>query len=116
MIKIYSSAGHEHNIIEVLHSMKGPMANLVDCLDCFIAVEWGEGSAICYMEKWRSREALDRHLRSPLFCRVLEAMELSRKPPRIDFYEISGIGGMELVENLRSPKMKVDISSSHQRP
>ena len=101
MIKIFPSPGCEHNVIEVLGSMKGPIATLVDCLDSSVSVEWGEGNAICYMEWWRTREGLDRHLGSSLFCRVLEAMELSRKPPVVNFYEMNGIGGLNLMENLR---------------
>jgi quinol monooxygenase YgiN len=104
LIKIYPLPGHDHNVLEVLDSMKGPVTALVDCLDCIVAVEWGEGGAICYIELWRSREALARQLRSPLFGRVLEAMELSHKPPLIDFLEVNSIGGMELMENLCIPK------------
>lgn len=100
LIKIYPSPGHEHNVLDVLDSMKGPVTALADCLDCIVAVEWGEGGAICYIELWRTREALARQLRSSLFGRVLEAMELSRKPPLIDFLEVNSIGGMELMENL----------------
>ena len=102
MIKIYPSRGNEHKVIEVLDSMKGAMATLADCLDSSVLVEWGEGTAICYMEWWRTREGLDKHLGSPLFCRVLEAMEISRKPPVVNFYEMNGIGGLSLMENLRA--------------
>ena len=105
LIKIVPSPGHEHNIIEVLDSMKGPLSALVDCLDCMIAVEWGESGTICYVEWWRKREALDRHLRSPLFHRVLEAMELSRIPPVINYYEVDRIGGFEMMEDARIAKV-----------
>ena len=90
--------------------MKGPVTALSDCLDCIVAVEWGEGGAICYIELWRTREALARQLRSPLFGRVLEAMELSHKPPLIDFLEVNSIGGMELMENLCIPKPNTNES------
>lgn len=108
LIKIYPTSGREHNVIEVLDSMKGPVAALADCLDCSVAVEWGEGGAVCYMELWQTREAFDRQLRSALFCRVLEAMELSKKPPLIDFFEINSIGGMELLETLCVSKMEAN--------
>lgn len=101
MIKIYPSLGNEHKVIEVLDSMKGPMTALADCLGCSVSVEWGEGSAICYMEWWRTREGLDKHLGSPLFCRVLEAMEISRKSPVVNFYEMNVIGGLNLMEKFR---------------
>ena len=35
------------------------------------------------MVQWRSREALEQHLRPVLFSRVLEAMECSRPSPKL---------------------------------
>ena len=88
-------------IIDVLESVKVVIANLPDCLECSVAVEAEEDGQVFYMEQWRTREALDRHLRSPLYSRVLEAIELSRTVPEIAFFEVSGVGGLELVEKAR---------------
>jgi quinol monooxygenase YgiN len=101
IIKIYPPTGSEHTIIDVLKSVKVAIANLYDCLECSVAVEAGEDDQVCYMEQWRTREALDRHLRSPLYGRVLEAMELSRIPPEVTFFKVSKIGGLELVGRVR---------------
>jgi len=103
VVKIYPPPGAEHTILEVLESMKGQIAVLNDCLGCSITIEVGEGGAICYTEQWRTREALDRHLRSPLFGRVLEAMECSSTTPDVEFYEVTEVGGLELVEKARLP-------------
>ncbi|MEW6518659.1 MAG: antibiotic biosynthesis monooxygenase family protein [Thermodesulfobacteriota bacterium] len=102
LIKIYPLPGREHSVIEVLDSMKGPITALSDCLGCLVLVETGEGGAVCYMEQWRTREALDRHLRSTLYGRVLEVMERSRLPPEIEFFDAVRLGGLELLEAARS--------------
>lgn len=104
VVKIYPPPGFEQTILDVLESMKGPVATLADCLGCSVTVEVGEDGAIFYREKWRTREALDRHLRSPLYGRVLEAMECSRMPPEVEFYEVIGVGGLEMVERARLRK------------
>jgi quinol monooxygenase YgiN len=101
IIKIYPPTGSEQRIIDVLESIKVLIVNLSDCLECSVAVEAGKDEQICYMEQWRTREALDRHLQSPLYGRVMEAMELSRLMPEIAFFESSSIGGLELVKNAR---------------
>lgn len=101
VVKIYPPPGSEQAILEVLESMKGPIAALDYCLGCSITVEVGEGGAICYTEQWRTREALDRHLRSPLYSRVLEAMECSSTLPEVEFYELTEVGGLELIEKAR---------------
>lgn len=108
LIKIYPVPGDEHKIIDVLDSMKGPMATLRDCLGCMVSIELGDGGAVCYMERWRTREALNRHLRSQLYGRVLEAMEFSSFPPSVDFMEIISIGGLDLVEKARMAHKSVE--------
>ncbi len=102
LIRIYPSQGNEHSIIDVLGSLKGPVAAIADCMACTITLETDETGAVCYSEQWRTREALDQHLRSTLFSRVLEAMEWSCKPPDVAFYSLRGIGGLELVEQART--------------
>jgi quinol monooxygenase YgiN len=104
VVKIYPAPGSEQTVLEVLESMKGPIAALDNCLGCSVTVEVGEGGAICYTEQWRTREALDRHLRSTLYGRVLEAMECSRTPPEVEFYEVTEVGGLELIEKVRLPQ------------
>jgi quinol monooxygenase YgiN len=101
MITIYPSPGEESRIIDVLDSIRGAMAANTDCHGCLFATEAGKSGAICYMERWRTREALDRHLRSALYCQLLEAIELSRIPPEVEFFEISTIGGLDVVEKAR---------------
>lgn len=106
VIRIYPPPGREQFVIDVLDTLKGPVTTNADCLGSSIAIEAGEngeGGAICYTEQWRTREALDRHLRSPLYGRVLEVMECSRKPPGVEFFTVTDVGGLELVEQARHP-------------
>lgn len=102
VVKIFPPPGREQAVIEILETLKGPIATEADCLGCSITVEAGESGTICYTEQWRTRAALDRHLRSSLYSRVLEAMECSRRPPEVDFYEATDVGGLELVEKART--------------
>jgi len=81
--------------------MQGLTATNPDCQGCFLTVEAREGKSICYMERWRTREALDRHVQSSLYFRVLEAMELSRIPPKVEFYEAKDVGGLDFLEQVR---------------
>lgn len=105
LIKIYPSPEMEPVIVDVLESLKGPNAANADCLDCTLTVGIDDDSrVICYTERWRSREALDRHLRSPMYGRILEAMESSQLPPVVLYYETNDVGGLELVELARSAK------------
>lgn len=101
LITIHPVPGDESKVLDVLDSVQGLIAANADCRDCLFTAVVGPGKSICYMERWRTREALDRHLRSPLYCRVLEAIELSRTPPTVEFYEIISLGGLDLIESVR---------------
>ena len=100
-VRIYPRPGIAPAVLEALESLRGPIANSVGCLGCSIAVETGEGGAICYQERWHTGEALDRHLRSALYGRILEVIECSSLPPEIEFYEVAAVGGLERVERAR---------------
>ncbi|MDR2549930.1 MAG: hypothetical protein LBD10_07015 [Desulfobulbus sp.] len=97
---IHPYPGEEAGLLEVLDSIRGLVAVNIDCLECRLTMEV-ERETICYTERWRSWEALEQHLRSPLYSRVLEAMEMSRTPPEITFFAVQTIGGLEVVERAR---------------
>jgi len=101
IVKIDALPDQEHTVMDVLESMKGPTSALAGCLGCSLTIEGGPGGTICYQERWRDRESLDRHLRSALYSRVLAAMELSRTPPVVEFFELTKAGGLDLVESVR---------------
>jgi quinol monooxygenase YgiN len=101
MVRIYPPPGRRQDVVDVLNTLKGPIAANAECLDCSVAIENDDDGVVCYTERWRTRDALDRHLRSPLFSRVLEAMECSSRRPAVDFYEVTEVGGLELVEQAR---------------
>jgi len=101
IITIYPLQGEKSKIIEVLESVQRLVVTKTNCQGCLIAVEAITDNSICYMERWRTRETLDDHLRSTLYGRVLEAMELSCLPPTIEFFEITDIGALDLIESAR---------------
>ena len=101
MIRIYPDHQHQHAVIDILDSLTGPISANADCLICSISTETDETGVICYQERWRTREALQCHLRSALFDRILAAMELSRQPPDVMFYGVKETIGLDLVEQSR---------------
>lgn len=105
IVKIYPVQGSEHKILDVLDSMKGPTSSLMDCLNCSVTIESGKPVVICYTEQWRSSQALEKHLRSNLYGRLLEAIECSGQSPEVFFYEVKETLGLELIEKIRIPFM-----------
>jgi quinol monooxygenase YgiN len=105
LIKIYPAKGHASDIIDVLQSVKVLLASVPGCLHSTVCIE-GTGDedhgAIFYLEKWRSRESLDEHLRSSTYMMVLEALEFSCRSPEVAFFDGVEVGGLDVVEMARS--------------
>lgn len=89
-------------ILEILRHVQSLMRSSPGCVSCTIYEEQGEAPAILFLEQWRSREELHRHIQSPLYLQLLAAMDLASEQPEIRFYEVTKSQGMELVEALRS--------------
>jgi len=101
MVNIVPAFGMRQEIVDILLSVKGPTLALPTCSACSIYEEQDDDKTIAYMELWQSEEEMDRHIRSSLYNRVLEAMELSTKTPEIRFFRISETHGIELIEKAR---------------
>jgi len=89
-------------VLNILDTVTGPAAVEPGCLGCSVLEEPGDDRKIFYIERWRSEEEMQHHIRSSLYLRVLNALELSSLAPEVEFYEYSGGNGLELIRSLRS--------------
>ncbi len=104
LVKIVPTIENRKEVLDILNSMKGPTQAIHGCLACDICVEEGDEGVIMFLEHWRTWEDFIRHVRSDLYARMLEAMELSSKEPEVSFFEVTAMKGMELIEAVRNPK------------
>ena len=105
--------GHFRLPVESLDAAREPMARVVmatraepGCIKYAYASEPGDPGLIHVSEVWESQAALDAHLRSENFLRVLGAIELSSAPPEVTFDYVSATGGMEVIQRARGPDEK----------
>ena len=106
MVRIAPVQEKRDEVLDILLSMKGPTQAESGCLACWILEEFGEDAAIVYVEQWRSSAEMHRHMRTPLYARILQAMELSRTEPQVCFFEVVESSGLELVEQARTNNRK----------
>lgn len=102
IIKIDPVPAKREEVLRILYSIRGPVLAIGACLDCHICEEDRCEGMIIYLEQWQSWEACMRHLRSEIYGRILEAMELSREMPDVSFYEVSAVRGMDLLNAVRN--------------
>ena len=101
-LRIPVSSECHAEILEVLQSVVGPMLAQPGCAGCQIYEEHRPDDAIVLSERWESEAALEEHIRSDAYRRVLGAIELSGSPPDVRFDYVASTQGMELIERLRA--------------
>jgi quinol monooxygenase YgiN len=90
------------HLLEILQSVRNLTVVRPGCLGCWFYEEHSIHNDVHYGEQWASEQDLYDHIRSDLYRRILAAMELSRRPPEIQFHFVSATKGMELIEAVRS--------------
>jgi quinol monooxygenase YgiN len=97
-------APHRHaEVLEIFQAIQGPLLAQPGCVACHIYEEPGPAGAIVLVERWESQAALEAHLRSEAYRRILGAIELSGGPPEICFDYVSATDGINLIERARNP-------------
>jgi quinol monooxygenase YgiN len=103
-LKIVPLPDRRGDVLEILRSIQGPVLAEPGCSGCYIceepALEEDEG-AVVLVERWESEAALEAHIRSDAYRRILGAIELSVAAPEVRFEHVSVSEGMERIEELR---------------
>lgn len=100
-VKIFPRGEKRQEILDILLAVKGPTLASSGCLSVACCEEHDEEPGILYLEQWQSLPALEQHIRSSSYSRILAAIELSDRRPEIHFYETGEVRGFELVERVR---------------
>ena len=99
-VRLRPSEGQRGEVLEILQSVQEPVLAEPGCRGFQILEEEGPEAAIVLVERWDNASALEEHLRSQHYRRILEACELSPWPPTIRFDHVSATEGMELIERV----------------
>ena len=100
-VRILPAPDRRADVLEVLRLVQGRLQHQAGCTACHIYQEDDAESTIVFVEQWARDEALEAHLRSDIYQRVLGAIELSAKPPVIKFEHVSATEGIEVIERSR---------------
>jgi quinol monooxygenase YgiN len=101
VIKVFPSPRQHAQTIEILKSVQSLTWPSAGCMGCWLSEEDYQQPHIRYTEQWQSDQALEEHLRSDLYRRVLAAMELSKQEPEVAFYFTEETRGFDLIEEVR---------------
>jgi quinol monooxygenase YgiN len=102
-LKITPAPDRRADILEVFRTIQGPVLAQPGCIACHIYEQEGPERAVVLVERWESQSALEAHIRSETYRRILGAMELSGAPPEVRFESVTATEGMDLIERSREP-------------
>jgi len=97
-IRMIADSGNIDEVIEILSSVKRQTEGKSDCISCLIHQEVNSENHITYKEIWENQEQLNKHIRSNLYQKILITIDMSSQAPVIQFFTISHIAGIELIE------------------
>ena len=101
-LRILPAPHRRAEVLELFRVVQGPVRAQPGCAACHIYEEEGPERAVVLVERWESRAALEAHLRSETYRRILGAIELSGGPPEVRFDFVSATEGMDLIERSRA--------------
>jgi quinol monooxygenase YgiN len=101
-IKLIPQPEKRQAMIDILRTMEALTKIKPGCLCCCIYEQADERHGVLYVERWESNEALNIHVQSSMYMRLLTAMELACEAPDIQFHYVEKTMGIELIEALRA--------------
>jgi quinol monooxygenase YgiN len=102
-LRILPTPDRRAEVLELFRAIQGPVLAQPGFVACHIYEEQGPEPTVVLVERWESQAALEAHLRSETYRRILGAIELSGGPPEVCFDYVSSSEGMELIERSRTP-------------
>ncbi len=102
-LRLLPAPDRRAEILDVFRAVQGPVLAQPGCTACHVYEEQGPEPAVVLVERWESQPALEAHLRSETYRRILGAIELSGGPPEVCFDFVASCEGMELIERSRTP-------------
>ena len=106
-LRLFPLREQRHQVLELLHSVQGPIQVKPGCVAAQIYEEDGCDGAILYMEEWETEPEFCNHVRSELYRRVLATIDISKSAPELCFYRVSTAQGLELVDQLRNSPLGI---------
>ena len=99
--RLFPAREKRRQLMSILRAILGPTRAQPHCISCQLYEEDNYEDSLLYLESWDSEPEFHRHARSDQYRQILEAVELSRRAPEIQFHQVSGTRGMDLLEEIR---------------
>jgi quinol monooxygenase YgiN len=100
-LRLSVAADRAHLLIEALTSHGVRAKRCVGCQSAHVLTDVTEAGAFWYCEEWMDEPALEEQLRSDHFSQLLALMEISARPPVLEFRMFERARGLDYVAAVR---------------
>lgn len=91
----------QEEAVQILNATAERTRAQMGCINCRIYRDEQAEGVLMVEEMWKSQEALDRHLRSDNYRKVLLVAEMATEAPEINFRTVTESAGLEMIEKSR---------------
>ena len=102
IIELTPSPGKREKVLELLRFCIDRLSTKGGCLDAGVYQASDQDGTILYLERWDSSEDFRRYVQSDFYLGILNAIDLAKELPKINFLEVSNMKSLELIVALRS--------------
>ena len=101
MFKLKTAPERKKDLFEALQFIQRQVQLKQECMSCRIFKAIDDQTVFLYIEQWKTRDAMEYHIKSSLYSKVLAIMELATIPPEISFHHIKSSESIDLISRLR---------------
>ncbi|MCU0290438.1 MAG: antibiotic biosynthesis monooxygenase [Thermoanaerobaculaceae bacterium] len=83
-----------------LRSLLGPIRAQPGCRTTRLLREVEDDSSLTFIEEWRDRGALEEHLHSEAFRKLVAVLEQASEAPEVEIDDVRIRSGVELMESI----------------
>ncbi len=100
-LRLTTAQNTRQEIVSLLRSLIEPTRVESGCISCGLYADLQDPDSIVWVEEWSTEDALENHLRSTQYKKILAALEMSEERPDVRFNTVARTSGMQLIEKAR---------------
>ena len=101
-LRLTVPAHSRNDFLETIRGMIEPARVERGCISYCLHEDVQNRNTFTLVEEWKTREDLDRHVRTDNCRRLFALMDLLSKPPHLKFNTVSQTEGMEFIASIIS--------------
>ena len=101
-LRVVVPAKNRNEILRTLRPLLGPTRVRQGCLDCRLYQDTEDENTYLFIQAWESQAALENHIDSEEYRKILAVMDMAVEKPEVTFHTITRTAGLEFIRGVRT--------------